>query len=198
MNLSARVEGLADLREQLVGKRRGAATAFKLALAEGVHFWKKEFGPRHFTGTAYSRYGVTPAGYLREARASRAGLTLTYGDITLTPPYSYKELKQARRGSTPDRNPIVFTGLTRAGILQGAFKVRGTSRAVRGSWSDYRINWQALSANGGTLRRSLVAASSSEIDKIRDRVQRIFFPHYLAMVNNKQTLPSISETPQKA
>lgn len=209
MKIGLKLVNLSDLREMLVGDARGLRTAFKCALGEAVHFWRNTFARYHFEEDAYSRYsGVqTRAKYsnMRPVDPNQVNGTqnrkfeVIFKQRTGLSWASHKMRKQFWKKMKMDNRPMVFTGNTRKGILEGKFTVRGTANAVRGSWSDARISWYGLSrTNWGerfTLGDGLTYANNAEIEELYKQITNRFFPYYLNMVNSKQKLPPLSALP---
>lgn len=209
MKLTAQFSGFAELKEMLTGETRGSTGAFKCALGEAVHFWRNNFARLHFEEGAYSRY----AGVQTRAKYSDMR-PLDPNNVNGTQNRKYEVIMRQRTGLTMasnkmrkqfwkkmrmDNRPMVFSGMTRHGILEGKFTARGTANAVRGSWDDGRINWWGLSrTNWGerySLGQALTYATPQEIGVLAERIQNDFFPYYLNMVQTKQKLPPLTALP---
>lgn len=145
---------IGNLRRELVGdgsdRHGGLSGKFKAAVRAILHYWRAHYAPLHFTEAARPRYNYPIAEYEGEHRLSVAGKTITVRGQTLTPPYSRKQYKQARNrlpvlGQFRHELPLVFSGNTKRGILQGPFRTEGASaKIIRGRWSGGGICWAWL------------------------------------------------------
>jgi len=219
MYLAVKVESLQELRDALVGTRRGASGAFKLALAEVIYAWRRLFAKFHFTRQAYYRY---PGHAYKGVYAQRSrhgwgvvgsegrgsvmefiGWRAAHRNRARCMYYTEKEARQWRDGWTVNPAPLVYSGRTRAGILHGQFRVRGTSKMLRGSWNDNRINWRALTrtlsfqgfAVEHTLGQGLVFTNPQEKRMLLELLEHEYFPEYLDYINSDRALPALSALP---
>lgn len=193
---------LQSLRDSLIHEDRGATGAFKDALGDAVHYWRNHYAPLHFRNVAFNRYpNYARAKYARNKPHGPG--TVGSGQASVRQVvdklgrswYSDKEARQVRAGMAVDNSPMVFSGLTREGIVNGAFRVRGSSKAVRGSWNDGRINWRALSARGGQLRHYLLTVNANEWAYLEKFIEKTFFRFLEDYVRKGRRLPPFTDLP---
>jgi hypothetical protein len=171
---------VSNLRRELVGdgtdRHGGLSGKFKTAARASLHYWKRTFAPLHFNTAAYPRYNYPVPKYHSEHRVSKLGRSMTVRGQTLTPPYSYKQYKQARNHipvSKPDL-PLVFSGNTRRGILQGPFRTYGASaRIIKGSWGGGGICWAWL-AKAHIMGCGVNDISAQEAEYMVSRIRSCF------------------------
>lgn len=198
-------EDVRNLRERLLGNKRGVSTAFKLAIAEGIWYWKLHFAPMKFGSPGFTRRrygGMHPrAGYNIQkphgegVRGSQGKAVVEkFRQATGRTTFSAKELRQFHAGHPVDKSTMVYSGLTRAGVLGSGFRTRGSSTTMRGSWNDGRINYFALNARGGELRQYLLYATDQEWRVIASVIEKAF-EHYLAVSERGEDLPSLDDLP---
>jgi hypothetical protein len=142
------------LRAELVGdgsdRHGGLSGKFKAAARASLHYWRRHYAHLHFTEAARPRYDYPITAYEGEHRLSVAGRTINVRGQTLVPHYSRKQYKQARNrlpvlGEFGHELPLVFSGNTRRGILDGPFRTEGASaKIIRGRWSGGGICWAWL------------------------------------------------------
>jgi hypothetical protein len=190
--------GIAELRERLLDENRNAVGAFKLALGEAVHFWRRTFLKFHFTKQAYYRYpgnSYSPKYGLRRTRVGGAVRYSSPADGEAV----YKTRLQQKRGFPADNSPLVFSGATRTGMLEGEYRAAGTSKAMRGVWSDPRICWYALNKRFGnsteTLGQGVVFTADDELTQMTTAIEQRFFPQYMDLVNRRVRLPKLQSLP---
>ena len=185
--------GFVNLGEVRARTKRGVKKAIKAAMFAAVRYWHATYAKLHFTKAAHFRYPEAaygakyasnkPHGFgvvgsegqwrVVEFIGSRIGLK----DKSARLWYTEKEARQYKQGYPQDPSPLVFSGRTRAGVLNpSAFKVRGTSKAVRGSFTAQGINWWGLSKRyagmrGMSLGEGLVYANPQEIGALRTRIE---------------------------
>jgi hypothetical protein len=141
---------VSQLRATLLGNGpfRGFSGKFRAACRSGLWYWRSHYAKLHFMRTAYYRYGYPFPRYHTEARSSALGFTRTINGITLRPSYSGKNVKQAQQGWLVTQGqdlPLVLSGNTRRGIMEGPFRTYGAgTRVIRGSWGGGQICWAWL------------------------------------------------------
>jgi hypothetical protein len=204
IRLVPHVRSLQALRERLLGSKRGVGSAFKLALGEAVHYWQMHYADLHFREGTLNRYG-SGAYYAKYAgrRQHGAGQVGSQGRASVNriiealgrSYYSSKEAKQVNRGLPVNNSPLVFTGLTREGITGRDFTTRGTSKKVRGSWNDQRINYRGLHARGGIGREFLLRVNNQEWEFLSGYIETMFNRYLAEYVNQDRPLPSLSDLP---
>lgn len=171
--------------------KRGQTKAFKQALGETVHWWRENLAPKHFKPIAHQIYGHPKSKYSQsEAKSSTNGATITQNGRTLTPPYSLKKVMQVRNNYDPQEGPIVYSGDTRVGILQGQFTVTGSAKRVRGSWNSDKISWRGLAKDNNKLGRKLLFTPQQEQKQMLSKLDNVFLPKYIEKLDNNEELPS--------
>lgn len=213
LRFKSEVRSIQDLRDMLLSDTRGMRGAFKLAMGEAVHYWRRTYAKEHFEDTAYNRYPGMHVrarySFMRPVDPDATNGTqnrkweVIFQQRTSLREASLKMRKQFwhKPGLRMDNRPMVFTGETRRGILTGKFTTRGTSKSVRGSWDDSRINWYGLSRGtwsspSTSLGDALTFANADEFSDLASRIADDYFPVYAAMANARAGLPQLSALPQ--
>lgn len=213
MRLQPVQRSMGELREHLLSEKTGPVGAFKLALGEAVHYWQLTYLPLHFReGANFRRYvgaGYTTKYSIKAERSKMVGgkgkkSLQDFEKATGISVYSIKMLKQFQQGKPIDNSPGVFSGATKQGMVNPAnFKVKGTSKEMRGSWNSVLINWQALSAGrgslgGGKLADYILYVTGPEWAKLASLIERKYWPYYCKLAGQgggAKSLPSLSELP---
>ena len=202
----AKSSGFVNLAGLRVKTTRGVKKAIKGALTMAAHYWQAFYLPLHFKPVAKRRYpgNVYKAAYNNPKNPKYGATTVIRSKAGKLSAWSTSEVNfdrgdpsrfqgsyrtrksawQKIRGFRQDNSPAVFSGATRDAMTNpGMYKVLGTSKGVRGSFTG-PVNWQALSVTrfGTTIGKGLVFANPQEVGTLRKKTETEWLPPKLRVV----------------